>query len=217
MVVVTSVCHSTKKRLSLYSPKSSKIYRCWIVWDKNTLVVIIPSFLTITYIGQSIYVHLISRFNFQIITSSYLAGVRWRISIWTWSIFSVPWGIMLTLTALATFMVVNTLVTGLIVFNESRCSWKLGLLRSSKHWYHWAQPGIPNFGHIMFIILESGMALFAIQLVRVVITSLVATPVVQTPPTLIALDFVIGIHKMLNAIIIFVDFYFFCFTDSDIY
>ena len=69
----------------------------------------------------------------------------------------------------------------------------------------------------MFIILESGMALFAIQLVRVVITSLVATPVVQTPPTLIALDFVIGIHKMLNAIIIFVDFYFFCFTDSDIY
>ena len=35
-----------------YSPKSSKIYRCWIVWGKNTRVVIIPSFLAITYIGQ---------------------------------------------------------------------------------------------------------------------------------------------------------------------
>ena len=35
-----------------YSPKSSKIYRCWIVWGKNIWVVIIPSFLAITYIGQ---------------------------------------------------------------------------------------------------------------------------------------------------------------------
>ena len=36
-----------------YSPKSSKIYRCWIVWGKNIRVVIVPSFLAITYIGQS--------------------------------------------------------------------------------------------------------------------------------------------------------------------
>ena len=35
-----------------YSPKYSKIYRCWIVWGKNIWVVIIPSFLAITYIGQ---------------------------------------------------------------------------------------------------------------------------------------------------------------------
>ena len=35
-----------------YSPKYSKIYRCWIVWGKNIRVVIIPSFLAITYIGQ---------------------------------------------------------------------------------------------------------------------------------------------------------------------
>ena len=36
---------------SFYSPKSSKIYRCWIVWGKDTRVVIIPSFLAITYIS----------------------------------------------------------------------------------------------------------------------------------------------------------------------
>ena len=35
-----------------YSLKSSKIYRCWIVWGKNIRVVIFPSFLAIAYIGQ---------------------------------------------------------------------------------------------------------------------------------------------------------------------
>jgi hypothetical protein len=35
-----------------YLPKSSKIFRCWIVWGKDIRVVIIPSFLTIAYIGQ---------------------------------------------------------------------------------------------------------------------------------------------------------------------
>ena len=35
-----------------YSIKSSKIFCCWIVWGKDIRVVIIPSFLAITYIGQ---------------------------------------------------------------------------------------------------------------------------------------------------------------------
>jgi hypothetical protein len=35
-----------------YSPKSSKIFRCWIVWGKDIRVMIIPSFLAIVYIGQ---------------------------------------------------------------------------------------------------------------------------------------------------------------------
>ena len=34
------------------SSKSSKIFRCWIVWGKDIRVVIIPSILAITYIGQ---------------------------------------------------------------------------------------------------------------------------------------------------------------------
>jgi hypothetical protein len=43
------------------------------VWGQNTRVMIIPSFLAIAYLGQSIYLHLISRFQF--IASSYLAKV----------------------------------------------------------------------------------------------------------------------------------------------
>jgi hypothetical protein len=36
-----------------FSPtKSSKIFRCWIVWGKDIRVVVIPSFLAITYIGK---------------------------------------------------------------------------------------------------------------------------------------------------------------------
>jgi hypothetical protein len=59
-----------------YSPKSLKIYRCWIVWGQITCVVIVPSILAITYLGQSIDSHLISRFQF--IASSYLASDKWR-------------------------------------------------------------------------------------------------------------------------------------------
>ena len=39
----------------LYSSKSSKIYRCWIVWNSNIRVVIIPSILALAYLGSSIY------------------------------------------------------------------------------------------------------------------------------------------------------------------
>ena len=66
-----------------YWPKSSKIYRCWIVWGKNIYVAIIPSFLAVAYLGGSSYLHssLISRFQF--ITSSYLARGTWCINIYS--------------------------------------------------------------------------------------------------------------------------------------
>jgi hypothetical protein len=35
-----------------YSPKSSKIFRCWIVWGQDIRVIIIPSFLATAYISQ---------------------------------------------------------------------------------------------------------------------------------------------------------------------
>ena len=57
--------------------------------------------------------------------------------------------------------------------------------------------------HIIFVIIESGMALFAIQLVRVVISSLlelqVASP--ESQGLIIALSVVVSIHQTLNVII----------------
>ena len=70
-----------------YSPKFSqkKIYRCWIVWGKNIRVVIIPSFLAITFIGQSIAIYLSfdtniywNRFFKKFLLPSYLASDRRR-------------------------------------------------------------------------------------------------------------------------------------------
>ena len=71
-----------------YLPKSSKIYRCWIVWGQNIRVVIIPSFLAVAYLGQSIsglfsFVKPISNF----FVSSYLASAKWRSNICTRSLF----------------------------------------------------------------------------------------------------------------------------------
>ena len=53
------------------APKYLKIYRCWIIWGGNIRVVILPSILAITYLGQSIYY---LHFNklIQFIASSYL-------------------------------------------------------------------------------------------------------------------------------------------------
>jgi hypothetical protein len=114
-------------------------------------------------------------------------------------------------------MAVNALMTGLIVFKilmslefkPTSVERTLGSLSST---------GDSKIRRIIFIIIESGMALFAIQLVRVVFTSLVMqTPFTVLPgPALIGVKFVMGIHEMLNVIIRFVHFYFFCFTD-DIY
>ena len=70
--IIVRINHSSSIYNLFYSPKSSKIYRCWIVWAKKICIVIIPSFLATTLLGQSIYLHLIIRFQF--IASSYLAS-----------------------------------------------------------------------------------------------------------------------------------------------
>ena len=109
---------------------------------------------------------------------------------------SAPWGVILALTALTASMVVNALVTGLIVFKIFKVSFESvdrtsGSLSSTRG---------PKLRHIIFIIIESGMALFAIQLVRVVITSLVENRTGPAPLG-IALDLVIPIHQAINVII----------------
>ena len=109
-------------------------------------------------------------------------------------------------------MAVNALVTGLIVFkilevflevNSASVERTLGSESLS------STAGGTKLRHIIFIIIESGMALFAIQLVRVVITSLTGSQSGSTPPSpslFLALELVIRIHQMLNVIIKLVHF-----------
>ena len=72
--------------------------------------------------------------------------------------------------------------------------------------------GRPNYQHIAFIIIESGMALFAAHLVRIVVTIL---PEVVQNSTLasvatrldISFAFMVSFHQMLNVIISSIHFY----------
>ena len=102
-------------------------------------------------------------------------------------------------------MAVNTLVTGMMVFRFLKV---MGFKPTSVE-QTLGSAGVNKFRHIMFIIIESGMALFAIQMVRVV---LVFVPVSadQLPFLQAAIDFVIVINQMLNVIIITINF---CFSD----
>jgi hypothetical protein len=100
----------------------------------------------------------------------------------------MKWEAIIALTALAASMAVNTLVTGLIVFRILKVERTLGSSGGSK------------FHHIIFVIIESGMALFAIQLIRTVLSTM--------SPSFNAFFMLVGIHAMFNVIIRSVHFHF---------
>ena len=105
-------------------------------------------------------------------------------------------------------MAVNTLSTGLIVFRilkvlmEYRPTSVERTLGSTRG-------NIPH--HVLFIIIESGMVLFAIQLLRVVISSLYTADFAENLYN--GFRIVFPMHQMLNVITRPVDIYF-CFTDN---
>ena len=136
-----------------------------------------------------------------------------------------PWEFTLVLTALTISMVVNALVTGLIVFKILKVFLEVKATMTSIE-QSLGSTGGTKLRNVIFIITESGMALFAIQLVRVAITCLMQFRQYQ-PDSLksfknhvylsYALTYVVCIHKMLNVIIRSVSFSIpFVFTD-DIY
>jgi hypothetical protein len=99
---------------------------------------------------------------------------------------STHWSYVLALTGLAVSMTVNALVTGLIVFRIFR------VFREVKD-----VTGGRKLRSIIFIIIESGMALFAIQLARLVI----AATGVGTNAELEIYQLIASIHEMLNVVI----------------
>ena len=94
-------------------------------------------------------------------------------------------------------MAVNALMTGMIVFKILKAT---GIKPTSVERTLGSTEG-NKFRHIMFIIIESGMALFAIQLIRFVLPY-ISVPKAQVLFLLAAQDFVIVINQILNVIII---------------
>ena len=105
-------------------------------------------------------------------------------------------------------MAVNALMTGMIVFRILKVT---GAMPSASFDQTLGSTGGNKVRHIVFIIIESGMALFVIQVVRFVL-ALGFIP--QTAAWAGANDFVIAINQVLNVIIIRFVFYLFCVADN---
>ena len=108
------------------------------------------------------------------------------------------WSNILTVTGLTLSMTMNALVTGLIVFRIFRvyrevkdCNGDDRILGGTG--------GSTLLRRIIFILIESGMALFSIQLARLLVSIVIlfTDPNVPHPAFLL----IIGIHEMLNVII----------------
>ena len=109
------------------------------------------------------------------------------------------------LTALATSMAVNALVTGLIVFKILKVFWQVNPILVE---LTLDSTGGSKLRHVIFVIIESGMMLFAIQVIRLVFD------ILPMEWAFYANNYVVVINEMLNVIIISVHFYFFCITDN---
>ena len=128
----------------------------------------------------------------------------WMVAIYPYSfgqnaIGAPTWSNILTLAGLAASMTVNALVTGLIVFRIFRVFRDSRSLTTSDE----KSLGITGGGKlrsIIFIIIESGMALFAIQLGRLV-TSAIVTQLNTQDAAYNAFQLIASIHEMLNVAI----------------
>ena len=112
-------------------------------------------------------------------------------------------------------MAVNALVTGLIVFKILKVFLEVKTSTSVERTL--GSTGGTKLRHIIFVIIESGMALFVIQLIRILFSDAKFTNLPENSETVIGIfDAVDAINKMFNVIIrsASVHFYFFCFTDN---
>jgi len=152
------------------------IHRCWIVYSQNIRVIIVPSILALAYL-----VMWVASDGAQFIAQN--------------EVDETVWGDRLVLTSLITSMTVNALVTGIIVFKISKVFRRVKSVTTSAE-KSLGIAGGTKLRSVIFIIIESGMALFAIQLARVIIT----TTVMVSDAAFYAFEFIVAIHEIVNGI-----------------
>ncbi|KAF8797626.1 hypothetical protein BYT27DRAFT_6931160 [Phlegmacium glaucopus] len=149
--------------------QSILIHRCWIVWGYNICVVILPSILAFVFlVGNS---------------SAYILSGE---------LVQPAWEDWMGLTGLAISMTVNAVVTFLIVFKIFKIYHEV---KSTSDDQSLGATGGSKIRTVIFIIIESGIGLFSIQLARVV-----ATIFATTDADLKAFYIIASIHQMLNGI-----------------
>ena len=173
---------------------------------------IVPSILALAYLGLSIY------HEFKLLPDlNLLPLVIWLVAagdanyIADGSIQITIWGLIAASISYAISMVINALVTGLIVYRIFKVLQKVHSTSTEKSL---GVNGGRNYRSLIFVIIESGFALFAIQLVRIILYFLLiywnATPISD------ALNFIIVIHQIFNVIIILVIFIFILLITVDL-
>ena len=130
-----------------------------------------------------------------------VTSVRGHFLVVVWD----SWVNTMALTSFVLSMAVNTLMTGLIVFKILKVFLEVKATMTSVE-QTLGSTGGTKLRHVIFVIIESGMVLFAIQLFRVMILTLDGGGLLN----LIA----VVTHQMFIVIIRSVHSYFFCFTDN---
>ena len=169
------------------------------MWGRNFRVVIIPSILTLAYLGLSIYLDSLRDFNLLSL-GIWLAAVGANFLAEGFTNQNI-WVLIASNTSVAISMAVNALVTGLIVCKIFKVFRKLHQGSTTSTEKSLGIDGGRKYRSVIFVIIESGVALFAIQLVRLILN---LPPFYNSMPIFVAENFIIVIHQMLNVIIILV-------------
>ena len=169
-----------------------KLYRCWIVWGYSIGVVIVPSFLAFAFLGPLIYLHSesLADFNLWFLAICIASGTATPLSIVQGHIFFPAWSTILAQTGLTMSMTVNALVTGLILFRIFKVFQEVKTRTVDDQIL--GVTGGTKLRRVMFILIESGVALFSIQLARLVVT------IVTTNAAYAAYSIIVDIHEILN-------------------
>ena len=157
-------------------------------------VIIVPSILTFTFLGPSFYLDSLADLDLLPLVMWLATGGS--LVIVPNGIDETDWGKKLVLTSLIMSMTVNALVTGLIVFKIFKvCQEDKSVSTTSEDKSFITRRN--KLRSVTFIIIESGMALFAIQLARVVVSA-----IPDTNAAYYAFQFIGVIHEMVNVIIL---------------
>ena len=109
--------------------------------------------------------------------------------------YTTGWSNALEVAGIALSMTVNALVTGLIVFRVFKVFQQVKISTVDNQML--GVTGESTLQRVIFIIIESGMALFSIQLARLVVTAMTTDSDASNG----AYIFITSIHEMLNVII----------------
>ena len=167
------------------------------MWGYSIHVVIVPSFLAFTFLGPLIYLHSLTDFNVSFSAIWILGGAILGIFVQGQVYTKHDWIDVLALIGITLSMTVNALVTGLIVFRIFKLFQEVKASTADDQFL--GVTGRSTLRRVIFILIESGMALFSVQSARLVVR--IAFMLDRSDSLFSAFHLIAGIYEMLEVII----------------